>query len=61
MKTYIATTGAVFGLVTILHVWRLVEEGGPMEPWFLLLTAASGALCLWAVLVLRRSSATPSA
>lgn len=56
MKTYVGTTAVLFGLLTLIHVWRLVEEGGPMEPWFLALTAASGALCLWAVLVLRRSA-----
>ena len=27
MKTYVATTGVVFGLLTAAHVWRVAEEG----------------------------------
>jgi hypothetical protein len=50
MKVYVMTTGAVFGLVTMAHVWRAIEEGPHLasEPSFILLTAAAVALCLWA-------------
>jgi hypothetical protein len=27
MKAYLMTTGAVFGLVTLTHLWRIYEEG----------------------------------
>jgi len=50
MKAYLMTTGSVFGLIVIAHVWRVVE-GGPYlttDPFFILLTAAAAALCLWA-------------
>jgi hypothetical protein len=55
MKAYLMTTGAVFGLVTLTHLWRIYEEGPLLaaNPWFLLLTAASGALSLWAWWLLR--------
>src|SRR5437660_144612 len=26
MKAYVMTTGAVFGLITLVHIWRLIEE-----------------------------------
>jgi len=56
MRAYILTTGVIFGIVTLAHVWRMIEEK-PMatEPWYILITVATGALCLWAWRVLRRT------
>ena len=56
MRAYVLTTGVIFGIVTLAHVWRMVEER-PMatEPWYILITVATGALCLWAWRVLRRT------
>jgi hypothetical protein len=55
MKAYVITTGAVFGLLTVLHIWRAtLERNLATEPWFILITIASTALCLWAVVLLRR-------
>ena len=55
MKAYLITTGSVFGLLTVLHIWRaIVERHLATEPWFILITIASAALCLWAVRLLRR-------
>jgi hypothetical protein len=50
MKAYLVTTGALFGLVTTVHLWRMVEEWPhpAADPWFLLTTAAAAALGLWA-------------
>ena len=50
MKTYVVTTGAIFGLIVAAHVLRVVEEGRHLatEPSFVLLTAAAASLCLWA-------------
>ena len=50
MKAYVTTTGAVFGLITLAHLLRVVAEGPHLatEPWFVLLTVAAAALCLWA-------------
>jgi hypothetical protein len=50
MKAYLVTTGAVFGLITLAHVWRVVEEGRRLvtEPLYIVLTVAAAALSLWA-------------
>jgi len=55
MKTYVTTTGAVFGLLTLAHLWRIIEEWPHLakDPWYLLITAAAGALGLWAWRLLR--------
>ena len=57
MKAYVMTTGAVFGLLTLAHIWRVMEEGPRLarEPWWVLITIAAAALCLWAVRLLWRS------
>ena len=56
MRIYVAITGALFGLITVAHVWRIIEEGAHLaEPFYLLLTAAAAALCLWACRLLWRS------
>ncbi|HVX66844.1 MAG TPA: hypothetical protein VHA11_09600 [Bryobacteraceae bacterium] len=50
------TTGAIFGLIALAHVWRIAEEGRRLatEPLYLLLTVAAMALCLWAMRLLWR-------
>ena len=50
MKAYLATTGTVFGLMVVAHVWRAVAEGPAIvkNPVFILLTAAAAALSVWA-------------
>ena len=55
MKSYVMTTGAVFGLLTLAHVWRVIEEGPHLlrDPWWVLITVAAAALSLWAWRVLR--------
>ena len=56
MRAYLLTTGTVFGLVTLAHVWRVVAEspGLARDPWYVLLTVLSAALCVWALRLLRR-------
>jgi uncharacterized membrane protein len=57
MKAYIITTGAVFGLITVAHLLRMIVEGRHIatEPLFILLTVASGSLCFWAWRLVRNS------
>jgi hypothetical protein len=57
MKAYIKTTGAVFGLLTVAHAWRIFVEGLHVarDPWFLVTTVAAVALCVWAWRLLRVS------
>ena len=60
MKMYVIATGVVFGLLTLVHVWRMVEEPRlATDPWFLLTTALSAGLCLSAWYVVRRRSPSP--
>jgi hypothetical protein len=55
MKAYLITTGAVFGLITVMHIVHLFAEGPQMNPVSVLLTVAAAALCFWAWCLLRRS------
>jgi hypothetical protein len=56
MKAYVVTTGAIFGLIAIAHLWRIVAESRELatEPWFVALTVVAVVLCAWAVRVARR-------
>jgi uncharacterized membrane protein len=57
MKAYVVTTGAVFGLLTLAHIWRaFVEPHQAKDPWFILITLMALALCLWSWGLLKRSS-----
>ena len=56
MKAYVITTGVVFGLLTVVHVWRIIVEPHlATDPWFILVTLASAALCFGAWRVARRA------
>ena len=57
MRAYLMTTGTVFGLVTVAHLWRIAAEWPHLatEPFYLALTLAAAALCLWAWRLLRLS------
>ena len=55
MRAYLMTTGAIFGLITVAHIWRIIVEPHlAMEPWYVLLTLVAAGLCLWAVRLLWR-------
>jgi len=61
VKIYLALTAVVFGLLTVMHLWRMVAESTSLarDPWFLAITLISAGLCLWAVRLLlaqRRSN-----
>ncbi len=58
MKPYVITTGAVFGLLTIAHIWRMIAEGPHVshDPAYILITAIAAALALWAARVLMVAS-----
>jgi hypothetical protein len=50
MKAYLISTGGLFGLITLAHLWRIVAEWPRLatDPWYLLLTVVAAGLCLWA-------------
>jgi hypothetical protein len=57
MKAYVVTTGTVFGLLTLAHIARIFAEGLHLaNPWFVLITVAAAALCMWACRLLAVSS-----
>ena len=58
MRAYVMTTGVLFGLLTGVHVWRVLEEDPRLatDPGYVLITLAAAALCLWACLLLRSFS-----
>ena len=58
MKTYVITTGVLFGLVTLAHLWRMIEEGRALaaSPWYVAITILAAALAVWAWRVVGRSS-----
>lgn len=55
MKAYLATTGILFAVLTVVHIWRIVVEGASLakDPWYLLITATAAALSVWALRLLR--------
>ena len=48
MKAYVMTTGVVFGLLALAHIWRVIAEGPRLatDPFYVLITVAAAALCL---------------
>ena len=50
MKAYIATSGTIFGVITLAHIFRVYAEGveRAKDPWFLATTAIAVALTVWA-------------
>lgn len=60
MKAYVMTTGAVFGLLALAHVWRVIVEGPHLarDPFYLLITVIAAALCFWAWRLLRLGRVT---
>jgi hypothetical protein len=57
MKAYVTTTGVVFGLLFVVHIWRVIVEGTQLarDPFWVLITVVAAVLSVWALLVLRRA------
>ena len=60
MKAYLVTTGTVFGLIVLAHVWRAIVEGPSVgtDPVFVVLTLAAAGLSIWAWRLLGRLTRT---
>jgi hypothetical protein len=62
MKTYLITTGALFGLLALAHVLRTIAESARLasDPLFLVegpgIGLVAAALSIWAWRLLRRST-----
>jgi hypothetical protein len=54
MKVYLATTATLFGLLAVLHLWRIFAEWNVLrtQTWYLASIGAigvvAGALSIWA-------------
>ena len=65
MKAYFATTGVLFALLAVLHIWRLVVERPGIRAEFWIIAGGSllsAALALWALkllLALKRDNRPP--
>ena len=60
MKTYVMTTGALFGLLTLVHIWRMIQENRATgdRPLVSPHHCHAAALCLWAFRLVRVSQRT---
>jgi hypothetical protein len=58
MKAYVMTSGTIFGLLALAHLLRIITESPRLatDPWYVLITVAAAALCVWAWRVLRLST-----
>lgn len=54
MKLYLGFTALLFAALTVLHLWRMTSESASLarDPWFLIITLVSAALCIWALRLL---------
>lgn len=55
MRAYLLTTGTLFALIVVAHVWRVIEESRALlyDPWYWLITALALGLCVWAFRLVR--------
>jgi magnesium-transporting ATPase (P-type) len=56
MKAYVIVAGVIFGVLALVHLWRMtVEPHLAKDPSFWLVTMVAGALSVAAWWVVRRS------
>jgi hypothetical protein len=57
MRAYVVTTGIIFGLIVVAHLWRMIAESPRLaaDPGYLLITLAAASLSLWAARLVRRT------
>lgn len=57
MRTYALTTGVIFALLAVAHLYRMVAESHSLatDPWFLIITGIAAILSVWAFTVARKS------
>jgi hypothetical protein len=55
MRSYVVTSGTVFGLIVLAHIARAVAEGlvTLSDPWFVGSSIVAAGLAAWAVRLLR--------
>ena len=55
MRSYLLTSGTIFGLIVLAHLSRILAEGAHLarDPWWILITLVAAGLCVWAFRLLR--------
>lgn len=63
MRAYVMTTGVIFGLLVVAHIWRMIAESPSLatDPSYILITLVAGLLSLWAGRLVWRSPSEPRA
>lgn len=57
MRAYVITTGAIFGLLTLAHIWRwYVERHLLTDIGHVSVTVIAAALCIWSWRLTRRTA-----
>lgn len=56
MRVYALTTGVIFALLAVAHLYRIIGESHHLatDPWFLIITVIAALLSVWAFTVARR-------
>jgi hypothetical protein len=60
MRAYVMTTGVIFFLLVVAHVWRMFVESWRLarEPEYIVITLIALGLSLWALRLLRRPASS---
>ena len=58
MKAYLVTTSVIFGLLVVVHIWRMLAETGSANPLVIGVTLLAGAMFAWAVALLKQTGAS---
>ena len=55
MKAYVVTTGSIFAVVTLMHIWRAIAEEPHLasDRMFVAITVGTAGLAVWAWRVTR--------
>ena len=58
MRAYVIVSGAIFGVLAAVHVWRMVVERSVLhDPVFVGVTVFAAAMSVWAWRVAARANA----
>ncbi len=50
MKAYLITTGTLFGVLALVHIWRALDAEPALatDPWYIVVTLVAAAMSVWA-------------
>lgn len=57
MRSYVMTTGVLFALLVLVHLWRVFAEGTrTLDPFFIGITILAAVIAGWAFRLVRASA-----